>query len=394
VVSPDVYGELNLLQGVVTLGQATLCLPLMQAAMRLYAEAQGKGAFGTFRGAVVREVRKSVLLLLVLTIVSLGVWSILTSPRVLEFMPGIIGLLIGASWISYRNSLYSAARQRRQAALLQAMSAWARPLVAAALAICLAPRTSVVLLGQAMGLLLVARVLLWRSPLGCTDNGEAPCTRHREWRNDLWRFAFPLLPMALVNWGLNLSGRYVVGGFWGMSEVSIFAAASSLASMPILAAGSACVLFFGPIVYEAVVSNDRSKERKALLAYLAAVVSLSVSAVAGYWMLSKPVCAFLLPSFYKGAGNLMVWIASGYCFLIVAYVPNLVLYSRSRTKLSAFCLGGALLLNVTLNFTLIPSMGALGGAIATFGTFALYLLLTSVSGLLVLAKSCRRFEQC
>jgi O-antigen/teichoic acid export membrane protein len=187
-----------------------------------------------------------------------------------------------------------------------------------------------------------------------------------EFDRDLFRqmqhFGMPLVPSALALWAINFVDREFVVWYKGPSEVGVYSAAVKIAS----------VITFVMIAFRTAwpafaysIEDDREARRTYafVLTYLLAFaswVALALGGLAPWWtrlLTSKP--GYIRAE--KGVALL------AFAFAIYAGYTVLAIGSgRARkTQLNWVVTGVGALVNVGLNFWLIPAYGMVGAAIST-----------------------------
>ncbi|MBL7124618.1 MAG: oligosaccharide flippase family protein [Dehalococcoidales bacterium] len=188
---------------------------------------------------------------------------------------------------------------------------------------------------------------------------------------DYLRFSLPLIPSALSLWVTNLSDRYVISAFLGMSATGIYSAAYNL--------GTPIRMFMGPLntVLVPTVANlydhGRVEEVKTHLAYsLKYFLMVAIPAAVGLSILAGPLLRHLATPEFVGAGLLVVpfvapsMILWGY-YGVMRQPINLV----KKTGSMGLIWGIAGAANLGLNLVLVPRIGILGAALTTLLAFGI-----------------------
>lgn len=184
--------------------------------------------------------------------------------------------------------------------------------------------------------------------------------------SEMLKFALPLIPGSLAIWIVALSDRYFVHFYASTSEVGLYSVGNSLAAIVALGSG-AFQQAWAPFAY----SIYKSPEAKGvfantLLAYL--WLTCMVSTVLG--LLAPEAIRIVATQKYLGASSVVGLLALGEVMLgvgnVAAIGPAIVKNSRPS---GVACILGAVL-NIALNFLLVPFMGKEGAAIATFVSWA------------------------
>ncbi len=182
------------------------------------------------------------------------------------------------------------------------------------------------------------------------------------------RFGLPLLPAGIAYWVINLSDRYVIGYFLGMTSVGIYSAAYNI--------GSVLSIFMTPIglnlfptisnLYE----NNRMQELKTHLKYsLKFYLLFAIPSFFGLVVLSKSLLATLTTSEFLSAYLVVPIVALGVILFNCRAVFLNIMMLLKRTKVIGLTYGIVALFNLVLNIILVPKIGIIGAAISTFLTF-------------------------
>jgi O-antigen/teichoic acid export membrane protein len=184
-------------------------------------------------------------------------------------------------------------------------------------------------------------------------------------------FGLPLVPTAVSAWALALVDRIILARVGSLSQVGQYAIANRLASLLMIGV-SAFLLALTPFLF-ATYSEHAGQEKAArarILTYLTFIVSFAGLVVT---LFAKEVLEVLAPRFgdaYLAVGPLALGTAA---YGIAAVLTNGIALARRTIYLAVFGLIAALV-NIGLNFALIPPLGIVGSAVATtigFGVLAL-----------------------
>lgn len=193
---------------------------------------------------------------------------------------------------------------------------------------------------------------------------------------DLLRFGFPLLLTELSYLLLTYVDRYMIVAIHGDELLGLYSVGYNLPSyineLVMFSLSYAVV----PIYTELYVSKGRQSTEefltRALRYYLIAVIPLC----AIYAAVSKDLLVFLASRKYVEAAVFSPIILIGLVFLGMNSILAAGLYLQKRTKQMLGIMFVALLVNVALNFALLPRFGAIGAAVATLAATITSSLLT------------------
>jgi O-antigen/teichoic acid export membrane protein len=191
------------------------------------------------------------------------------------------------------------------------------------------------------------------------------------------RFALPLVPAALSSFVLSVSDRLIVEAQMGSEAVARYQVAYNVASMPMLllsVLNSAWMpRFFG--------IADESERRTVLASSRDALYRLMLPVVAGFACGAPLVLRVWAPSSYHPQQLHFV-----VCIVLITAIPyagqlavTRTLMAEGRTGASAAATLLAAVLNVGLNFALVPRFGLEGCAFATLAAYGfLYVMLEMI----------------
>ncbi len=177
-------------------------------------------------------------------------------------------------------------------------------------------------------------------------------------------FSIPHIPNGILLWVLNLSDRYLITFFLGLSQAGIYSASYNIGNiitafyMPI-----SFVLF--PIVSRYWDNNERGMVRKYLEYSTKIFLFLAIPGSIGLYVLSKPLLQILTTSEFVIGGALTFFVAVGYVFLGIFHINSFIISLVEKTKFIPIITAIGGITNIILNIVLIPQIGIIGAAIAT-----------------------------
>lgn len=196
------------------------------------------------------------------------------------------------------------------------------------------------------------------------------------------RFGFPLVLYAAVYWIINFSDRYFIVNYFDLTQVGIYSAAYTLSR---IATSAQIPLNFVllPTLSKLWSQGDKAKVRnyteRTMAFYLATAIPLVVLLGAG-----APLFLDLLAGVTIPEGRLvMILVGSAFLFTGLDQFFRNILMLQERTAGLVLILIPIALLNLTLNYWLIPRYGIIGAALATvlsMGLKAIALYLQSWQG--------------
>jgi O-antigen/teichoic acid export membrane protein len=180
------------------------------------------------------------------------------------------------------------------------------------------------------------------------------------------RYGAPLIPSALAYWLMQYADRWVLGRFFGLDDVGVYAVSVKIGAAMLLAV-SAFQLAWGPFAF----ARARAPEARALFSrVLTLYVAVATSIALALGLVAPDVLAWLVPPAYHAAaapGALLAFASVAYG---AYYVAGLGVTLAFRTDVLIWTSGAAALVAVALDVLLARPLGLLGVATATLSGFA------------------------
>jgi len=190
---------------------------------------------------------------------------------------------------------------------------------------------------------------------------------------DILTFGLPLILNQLAQWGLRVSDRIVLERFVTLDQVGIyslgylFGTALSLVSG---AANTAWVPFFlGNVVKGK--STERGDISRLITYYWGAIATAGVLVS----LLARPVIRIVARPDYYSAERMVPWVVLGVAALGFYSVPAAVLFYAKKTHLMSLSTVSGAVVNLVLNFLLVPRYGIMAAAVNTFLAYSVTLLI-------------------
>ncbi|MCJ7444920.1 MAG: polysaccharide biosynthesis C-terminal domain-containing protein [Methanotrichaceae archaeon] len=190
------------------------------------------------------------------------------------------------------------------------------------------------------------------------------------------RFGIPTVPGNMASWIVNSSDKYLIGILLGIAFVGYYSPGYSLGSAIIMLMVPFSFVL-GSILPKYYEVGDMDLVRKIFNLSLKYFLILAVPTVLGISILSQPMLVFLTTESIANIGyQVTPFIAFGSLFYCVGsgfIGQSLYLYKKTKVLMFVWIL--ASIINLFLNFILIPEIGIIGAAIATLIAYLLVFLL-------------------
>ncbi|MCK4956770.1 MAG: oligosaccharide flippase family protein [Candidatus Cloacimonetes bacterium] len=181
-------------------------------------------------------------------------------------------------------------------------------------------------------------------------------------------YSIPLIFSAISVQLLAIGDRYIIKHLLGYSQVGIYSLGMKIGGVLNVFVVQAFALGFLPIAYKMLHSPDAKLFYRKIFKYL---VMILVFCALGLSLFSREVLLLFAkkPEFLI-AYKVVPLITITYVFKGMQYMFMLGFHYVKKTKLIAYIVSVALLINIALNFLLIPIYGIWGAALATvFSSF-------------------------
>lgn len=374
LVTPAVYGQIALLNGLVALGVSAFSYPFICAGMRLTPECWNQRERTRLYKTVADLAARSTLLAMILLVtVGAGLAYYNGGDFKLFILTG--ALLATTVRRELGIQLLIGERKQRLASLWQTLDGILRPSLAIALAGWLGRQAEYVLLGYILASLL-ATLLGSIGQRAATPRYRYLPDSDRNFRQAVWSYALPLIPMELIFWLNGLGDRYVIGHLLSAADVGLYAAVYTIVNEAFNRSAMILLRVFQPVYFQSH-AQDRAREGFSILwLWIACVLGLGVIGVAAVLMLRDWLAALVLAKSYHAAAALMPPIAIGVALHTLGTVLAQPLLAQKRTRL--LLLGraaGALTAAVSIPL-MVSHYGLPGAAMANpiyFGVEALVL---------------------
>ena len=178
---------------------------------------------------------------------------------------------------------------------------------------------------------------------------------------EMTKYSVVLIPNSFMWWIMNASDRVMVTNILGAQANGIYAVSYKLPSMLTVITS----IFTSEWIYSAVNEKDSSDKNE----YTSSVFSLLVSVIllisSGMIMMIKPFLKIYVSNDYYSSWQFTPYLIIGFSILTLASFLSSSYNVHKDSKGFLFSGTAGAIINVILNFLLIPSIGINGAAIAT-----------------------------
>ncbi len=183
-------------------------------------------------------------------------------------------------------------------------------------------------------------------------------------------FGLPLVPMNIAFWLFSNSDRLMLARLASLDDVGIYSIAGSMAAVIMLlqnAIGQSW-LPHGIKIYEEDQALAAQVFSKLMITFLAA----SGFVITGFVALAQEVLFILVPPAYYAAFFVIPFLAAGFIFFTSAHVSFVAIMVKNKTVYIMIACWIIAVINIGLNYLLIPRFGIAGAGAATGIAYMLF----------------------
>ena len=373
--SPNDYGNYVLVLATVSVLLLVTAGWLSSSTIRFFPAYQLNSDLGEFYATIVKLALISVA---IITFLSLGILFLIKGSISSSFYSLMrIGILVFIV-TSLFNVLLHFLRAKRHIGWYTFFSIWHKVMALAfgvVLVVFLRCGVEGLLWGSVISIALVI-TLLWKVAI------EGPELRTADFSTPLFmqaaKYGFPIVVASLAQWILSLSDRYILEFFWGSREVGVYSLGYAVSQQSIFLVVSLFWLAATPIEMAIWETQGERASQEFLSKLTRYYLLIGLPAVVGLSVLAKSLIGVLAPREYYQGYKIVPLVALGVFLLGLRRRFASGLTYHKKTHLSMFCVVSSALLNVGLNFLLVPRYGYIAAAITTAASYAFLLLLEVV----------------
>ena len=204
----------------------------------------------------------------------------------------------------------------------------------------------------------------------------------RELAKNLLRYGIPLTASFALTVIISSTDRFMLAGLINESATGLYAAGQGLAQQTVGILMTMVNLAAYPLILRTLEDSGSEEARVQLRKNAILLLGIGLPVTAGFIILSPSVAKIFLGEEFQVAGiELMPWFAVASLLAgLRAYYFDLAFYLGKRTHIQMLVMGSAALLNVVLNFWLIPVYGLLGAVYASVSAHGIAVVLSAILG--------------
>jgi len=186
-------------------------------------------------------------------------------------------------------------------------------------------------------------------------------------------FSAPLILHELSGWILELSDRVILQWYVSLDQVGIYSLAYSYGSLMSLVAYSINIAWVPMLFRVDAEKKDNLPVRLGQLGTYFALILCLVGAFLG--LMARPIITMMTSPLYHKASEIAPWIVLGLLLSGLYYFPVNFLFLRKKTVVISLVMILTSLINISLNFWMVPLHGAIAAAWTTCISYGVMLIL-------------------
>jgi O-antigen/teichoic acid export membrane protein len=188
------------------------------------------------------------------------------------------------------------------------------------------------------------------------------------------KYSLPIVPAVLAGQIIDLSDRIFIENYFSSLDLGLYSLGYTIAGVVLVVTG-AFKKAYDPFFYKIANSKTKAVSLKILTNTNEAYYIITIFICFSITLVSKEMIYWFFPKSYFIAYKIVPVISLAYAVSKISGLINLSFYQEKKTlKLMELSIYAAIL-NVALNFILIPLYGYYGAAIATLITFLFMLII-------------------
>lgn len=183
-------------------------------------------------------------------------------------------------------------------------------------------------------------------------------------------FSLPIVPAIMTAWVLNLSDRIFIERYFTLEDVGIYSLGYKIAGLALLFSGS-FGLAYDPVFFKLANSDDQVDAKKKIFKYnhFYLMVIIFICFIISFF--SKEAVTFVFNEKYREAYFFIPLISFSYLFTFAGGITSRFFQQSKKMKENMYISVSAAIINIILNFLLVPPFGAFGAAYATIISMAI-----------------------
>ena len=198
----------------------------------------------------------------------------------------------------------------------------------------------------------------------------------------LHTYGLPLAVVFIMGQVIDTSDRFLLGYLIDAEAAGMYAVGYNLPLQAIMTIAATLNLAGYPVILKSYNEQGEDEARILLEKYFLLFMSLMIPTAVGLILVGPNLIKLIIGSDFQEASlQLLPWISVAiFIFVTKAFIFDLVFHLTKKTRIVAWMAATAALLNIMLNFWLIPKYGYMGAVYATVSSYTIGLILSIILG--------------
>ncbi len=198
----------------------------------------------------------------------------------------------------------------------------------------------------------------------------------------IFMYGMPLAAAALVEEATKITDRFMLAGIQGKAEAGLYAVGYDLSGSSIIMIMSALNIAAYPVIIRLLDTESKEVAMDYFNNYVILLLGVSIPAVVGLNMVGPDLVYLLIDKEFQPAVIfLLPWITSAILLMgLQVFYFDLAFQLGHKTIASVKIAAAIAIINIGLNFWLIPTMGMHGAAIATLSAYIIGAIFSGIYG--------------
>lgn len=192
--------------------------------------------------------------------------------------------------------------------------------------------------------------------------------------NDMLKYGIPLMFTALISWSFQSADKIFIKHYNDYIQVGIYASAFSIIAL-LNQIQVTFLNFWIPVAYEHYKKDENNKE---FFVKVFELVTIVMFLIAIGIVLFKDIIVLLLGDQYRQASFIVPFLTFMPVMNTVSEVTVMGIGFKKKTQYHIYITLICSIVNIIMNFILVPKIGAVGAAIATGITYIIFFILRTI----------------
>lgn len=375
LLTPAEYGLYSLVYSIVVITHSLLFTWIEAAVARTYARAEADQRLADHLATAFRYLG---LFVAVFAVLGVGlVWLLPVSAEFKTVLGFGIGSMLTKTFLDLSLEARKAAREVRRYSLTQMLNVTG----AFILGILFVVFTDLKGAGPFAGVTVAAMATMLFDLPNMLRRMRGGKSNARELKS-FFRYGMPLSLSLILGYILQAGDRFVISALLGNDQVGVYAAGYGTANRSLDVLFVWAGMAASPILISALELGNRDKAKAMARKAFEAMAFLTFPAAAGIALVATPLANVMTgPEFRAGAAQIIPWIAlAGLMNGLTTYYLLASFTLSRRTGIMALVTAIPAILNIAMNFVLLPKMGLMGAVVSTLVAYAVGMTLTAFLG--------------